>query len=48
MCSIGLSITHVLEFTDNTSAEYAAEGGKPKSESLGELVRRGYVGLHAM
>ena len=44
----GLSITHVLEFTDNTSAEHAAEGGKPKSASLGELVRRRYVELHAM
>ena len=37
-----LPITHVLEFTDNTSAEHASEGGKPKSTALGELVRRRY------
>jgi hypothetical protein len=37
-----LTITHVLEFTDNTSAEHASEGGKPKSQALGELVRRRY------
>jgi hypothetical protein len=40
--SRGHEITHVLEFTDNTSAEHASEGGKPKSEALGELVRRRY------
>ena len=43
-----LHITHVLEFTDNTSAEHATEGGKPKSIALGELVRRRYDALVEM
>jgi hypothetical protein len=38
----GIAITHALEFTDNTSAEHAAERGKPKSAALGELVKRRY------
>ena len=41
----GLRITHVLEFTDNTSAEHSVERGKPKSERLGELVRERYEAM---
>ena len=43
----GAVISHVLEFTDNTSAEHASEGGKPKSIALGELVRRRYDAFFA-
>ena len=44
---MGLKIEHLLEFTDNTSAEYAMDRGKPKAPRLGELVTRRYDALYA-
>ena len=41
----GRQITHVIEFTDNTSAEHAADKGKPRATRLGELVARRYEAL---
>ena len=44
----GVSISHLCEFTDNTSAEYAADRGKPSSARLTELVTRRYDALYEM
>ena len=44
----GVSISHLCEFTDNTSAEYAADRGKPSSARLTELVTRRYDALYDM
>ena len=44
--SVGMSVTHLFEFTDNTAAEHSTERGKPKSIELGELVRRRYDALY--
>ena len=38
----GIGISHLCEFTDNTSAEYAEDRGKPSSARLTELVTRRY------
>ena len=43
----GVEVTHLCEFTDNTSAEHAAERGKPRSSRLGELVCDRYDALYA-
>ena len=43
----GRRIDHLIEFTDNTAAEFAAERGKPKAARLGELVTRRYTALLA-
>ena len=42
----GVEVTHLYEFTDNTSAEASAERGKPKSEKLGRLITRRYDALY--
>jgi hypothetical protein len=44
----GISISHLCEFTDNTSAEYAADRGKPAAARLSELITRRYDALYEM
>jgi hypothetical protein len=46
--SVGVEVTHLFEFTDNTAAEHAAERGKPHASRLGDLVRDRYDALYAM
>ena len=45
--SRGIPITHVMEFTDNTSAEHSAERGRPSSERMQALVTWRYARLMA-
>ena len=46
--SWGVPLSHVMEFTDNTSAEHSAERGRPHSERMGALVRDRYHRLHEL
>ena len=46
--SKGVPITHVMEFTDNTSAEHSAERGRPSSERMQALVTWRYARLMAL
>ena len=46
--ALGLEVTHVVDFVDNTSAEYSADRGKPGAPPMRELVRRRYVALDAL
>jgi len=38
--SVGVGISHLLEFTDNEAAEFATDRGKSRSPGMHELVRR--------
>jgi len=46
--SRGREITHVVDFVDNTAAEYAADRGKPSQAAMRELVRARFDTLDAM
>ena len=46
--SLGIPVSHVMEFTDNTSAEHSAERGKPKSERMYSLISYRYAQLSQM
>jgi hypothetical protein len=43
-----VEVTHVFEFTDNTSAEHSTERGKPRASGLGALVHQRYDALYEM
>ena len=44
----GRRVTHVLDFVDNTAAEYAADRGKPKQAAMRELVQARYDALDSL
>ena len=46
--SADVEVTHVFEFTDNTSAEHSTERGKPRASGLGALVHQRYDALYSM
>jgi hypothetical protein len=46
--SVGVGVTHFYEFTDNTSAEYSTERGKPRAGRLGALIERRYSAMARM
>ena len=46
--SMGIQITHSLDFVDNTAAEYSADRGSAHAPGMQELVRRRFDALDAL
>ena len=42
---LGLEVTHVLDFVDNTAAEFSADRGSARAPGMQELVRRRFDAL---
>ena len=43
--SLGMGVTHALDFVDNTAAEYSADRGTAHAAGMQELVRRRFDAL---